>query len=391
MLFPLKIGGSIGGATMPTLKRHKTDYPEVFFIWGTSAKGKPEKVFYIRYYKNGKRIEEKAGRQFKDDMTAARASNKRAERIKGHELSNEERREQERKEKEAKAAVKWTFLELWKKYLEDKPDLKGRKSDSSRFEKYIKPAFGDREPKDLLPLDVDRLRLKTMKGKKPQSIKLTLALLKRLSRFGAKKRLCNPVPFEIELPKVDNLKTEDLTQEQLKALLQAIDASGFKQAGAMMKLALFTGMRQGEMLKMKWQDVDFEKGFIRIVNPKGGRTETIPLNDGAREVLKAHPKKGEFVFTGRKDEQRKDVHKSTRDIANKAGLPKSFRPLHGLRHVYASMLASSGQVDLYTLQKLLTHKDPRMTQRYAHLRDEALKRASDVAGKIIAVAMNGKK
>ena len=47
------------------------------------------------------------------------------------------------------------------------------------------------------------------------------------------------------------------------------------------------------------------------------------------------------------------------------------------------MLASSGEVDLYTLQKLLTHKDPRMTQRYAHLRDEALKRASDLAGSLI--------
>ena len=47
------------------------------------------------------------------------------------------------------------------------------------------------------------------------------------------------------------------------------------------------------------------------------------------------------------------------------------------------MLASSGQVDMYTLQKLLTHKSPAMTQRYAHLRDEALKQASEVAGNII--------
>jgi hypothetical protein len=50
------------------------------------------------------------------------------------------------------------------------------------------------------------------------------------------------------------------------------------------------------------------------------------------------------------------------------------------------MLASSGQVDLYTLQRLLTHKDSRMTQRYAHLRDETLKRASDVAAEIIETA-----
>jgi site-specific recombinase XerD len=67
---------------------------------------------------------------------------------------------------------------------------------------------------------------------------------------------------------------------------------------------------------------------------------------------------------------------------------KGFRPLHGLRHVYASMLASSGKVDMYTLQKLLTHKSPQMTQRYAHLRDEALRRAADLAGELIQQAVN---
>jgi len=55
------------------------------------------------------------------------------------------------------------------------------------------------------------------------------------------------------------------------------------------------------------------------------------------------------------------------------------------------MLASSGEVDLYTLQKLLTHKDPRQTQRYAHLRDETLRKASEVAGAIIEEAAKPKR
>ena len=54
------------------------------------------------------------------------------------------------------------------------------------------------------------------------------------------------------------------------------------------------------------------------------------------------------------------------------------RPFHGLRHAYASTLASSGKVDLYKLQKLLTHKSPLMTQRYAHLSNDALMEASNV-------------
>jgi integrase len=118
---------------------------------------------------------------------------------------------------------------------------------------------------------------------------------------------------------------------------------------------------------------------------KGEVDQTIPMNDAARNVLENHQKlKGSpFCFPGRGGRQRIDIKKSVIGIKRAAGLPASLRPLHGLRHVYASMLASCGQVDLYTLQKLLAHKSPAMTQRYAHLRDEALKRASNLASDIV--------
>lgn len=93
-----------------------------------------------------------------------------------------------------------------------------------------------------------------------------------------------------------------------------------------------------------------------------------------------------MCFQGFGGGQRVNIGKQVAKIRDDAGLPKDFRPLHGLRHVYASNLASSGQVDMYTLQKLLTHKDPLMTQRYAHLRDDALKEASALAGSIIEQA-----
>jgi integrase len=151
-----------------------------------------------------------------------------------------------------------------------------------------------------------------------------------------------------------------------------------------MKLALFTGLRRGEMLKLKWDDIKFDLGFIFLKDPKGGPDQQVPLNDAARELLNNHPRtKSPYVFPGRDGGQRVNVYHALNEIKKKANLPKDFRPLQGLRHVYASMLASSGQVDLYTLQKLLTHKDPKMTQRYAHLRDEALKRASNLAGELI--------
>ena len=190
------------------------------------------------------------------------------------------------------------------------------------------------------------------------------------------------------MPQVHNEKTEDLTPEQLTKLLNAIGEDIHPQAGPIMKMALFTGMRRGELFKLRWKDVNFEKGFILLKDPKGGPDQKIPLNDVARELLKSYPRsKSPFVFPGRDGRQRADIHRQVNKIRDKAGLPKDFRALHGLRHTFASMLASSGEADLYTIQKLLTHKSPVMTQRYAHLRDEALKRASQVAGAIINSAM----
>lgn len=92
------------------------------------------------------------------------------------------------------------------------------------------------------------------------------------------------------------------------------------------------------------------------------------------------------MFPGCDGNQRTDIKHQVNRIKKRARLPSNFRALHGLRHVYASMLASSGKVDMYTLQKLLTHKSPQMTQWYAHLRDEILKNASEVVVDLVSEA-----
>jgi integrase len=375
---------------MPAQKRHKTKYPGVCYIIGRHVvTGKPERIYYIDYRKDGKRIQEKAGRQAQDDMTPAKAAQLRGRRIDGVELSNTAKREGEEAAKKAEQG-RWTIAKLWGEYQENKPHLKGIVTDKNRFENYIKPVFGEKEPHELAPLDVDRVRLKLLKKKAPGTVKNVLELLRRLINFGIKKNLSAGCGFIIEMPVVNNVKTEDLDPAQLKALLDSIDKSENIQAANMMRLALFTGLRRGEMFKLKWVDVNFNREYILLVDPKGGPDQRIPLNETARSLLKSHPKTGsEFVFPGRGGRQRVDIKHQVNAIKEDAGLPKNFRALHGLRHVYASMLASSGKVDLYTLQKLLTHKSPQMTQRYAHLRDDALKQASNLAGSLIDEVING--
>ncbi|HUV50123.1 MAG TPA: site-specific integrase [Anaerolineae bacterium] len=369
-------------------KRKKTTYPGVFFRESKRIGGKgSEKVFYVVYKKEGKLFEEKAGRQYADDMTPARAAHIRSELIEGKRLTRKAKRKQEHALKEAEAD-KLTIQRLFDEYIKGRTPGKSLKTDLGRYEKYLKAPFGDTEPKNILALDIDRLRIKLLKEKSPQTVKHVLNLLTWIANFGIKKGLCPGLPFRIKKPTVSNLVTEDLTSEQIKDLLKAIDNDIHPQAGPIMKLALFSGMRRSEMLKLKWEHVNFDRGFINIVDPKGGTDQVIPLNDAARELLKNHPRtESPFIFPGREGKQLVNISKPINKIKRKAGLPAKFRPLHGLRHVFASMLASSGKVDMYTLQKLLTHKGPAMTQRYAHLQDETLVAASNLAGNIVADAV----
>ena len=206
-------------------KRLKTKYAGVYYREANRIGGKgTEKVYYVTFKKDGKTIEEKAGRQFVDDMTPARASGIRAELIEGKRLLRKEQKQldEERKKQEE---GKQTIDRLWKEYKKQRTLGKSLKIDTGRYEKYLKDPFGDKEPHEILPLETDRLRLRLLKKLSPQTVKHILNLLTWIINFGANKGLSQGLTFTIKKPTVDNKKTEDLSAEQLKRLLATIEKS----------------------------------------------------------------------------------------------------------------------------------------------------------------------
>jgi integrase len=193
-----------------------------------------------------------------------------------------------------------------------------------------------------------------------------------------KKERIPGITFQIEMPVVNNEVIETLSKNQLTKLVGVLRKSPDVQISRLMMMALYTGMRKGELLKLKWQDVDSDAGVIYIREPKGKRDVRIPLNQSARDVLCNHPRHGEYVFANKKGEPFRDIRKRVEKIRTAADLPGDFRPIHGLRHVFATTLANSKQVDIYTLQRLLTHRDIKTTSRYAHLLDQRLQDAAAV-------------
>lgn len=360
--------------------REKTSYPGVYSMEALGADGKPDRVYMLRYRKDGTQTEEKAG-YARQGMTAAKANHIRAARING-EMTNEQRRAALEAEKAAEAG-RWTFGRLWEQYQETNP-IKGIRTDKNRYENHIKPLFDNKEPQEVVPLDVDRLRLKMLKTYSPATVKNTLELFRRIANYGVKKKLCPGLQFIVEMPKVDNEKTEVLKPGQIKKLLKVLDKHGTEPAALIMKLALFTGMRRGEILKLQWSDVDLKAGFAFLAEPKGGKGQNIPLSPEAIKVLKQCPKHetSPLVFPGQRGQQKTCIRRAVNALKKEAGLPDDFRAMHGLRHVYASTLVENG-IDLYQVQKLLTHKSPKMTARYSHLSDQTLKDAASTAATAI--------
>ena len=362
---------------MPRQFRNYTRHNGVYFV--ELANG--DQTFFIRYKKDRKLIEERAGRR-SQGWTAAKANRLRTERLAGKTGSNADQRSREIAEKELKNN-RWTFRKIFDEYLASRPDLKGRTNDIRRFNSYLEKDFAQKTPEEVTHFDIERLkRGLDKKNLKPATVRHALEVLRRLSNFATKHNLCPGISFVIEMPKVNNLMTEDLTPDEYIRLTKLLDEEEDIQASNLLRLALFTGMRRGELFKLKWKDINFFRKNISIKDPKSGLDETIPLNEMALSVLNNHEKEeSEFVFPGLRGNQRKTTPRPLRRVIKKAGL-KNFRPFQGLRHSYASILVSSGKVDLYTLQRLLTQKSPQMTQRYAHLSNKALMEASNVISEI---------
>jgi len=179
-------------------------------------------------------------------------------------------------------------------------------------------------------------------------------------------------------PKVAEGRTRYLSPTELKAVLEACPV----WMRAPIALAAFTGMRRGEILKLRWRDVDLEGRRLYLHETKNGTLRVVPLNSTALAVLHSLPLglPGALVLPDI-DPARLSVY--TRRVF--ASLQIEDASFHSLRHTAASWLVMEG-ADLFSVGKLLGHKTPRMTARYSHLSPAYL---AEMTGKLDAAFERG--
>jgi integrase len=313
-----------------------------------------------------------------------------------------------------------TLKELAELFLAEHAEAKRKASTAAHYrdvlERLVLPELGSRKAEKVTVADIARLH--TRQRAHPYQANRMLAVVGSLYSFVGKRRI---IPFGLnptggiekypEQGRERYLSSKELTRlgEAIRegetiGLPYTIDDRKPKakhapkeknrrtvigpHAAAAIRLLILTGARLREILHLKWEHVDFERGMLLLPDSKTGK-KAIVLNAPALYVLANLPRIGAYVIAGQNagtvdERSRADLKRPWQAIATRAKLD-GVR-IHDLRHTHASVGAGAG-LGLPIIGKLLGHTNATTTARYAHLDADPLRRASERIGLQLSKAM----
>lgn len=279
--------------------------------------------------------------------------------------------------------MEYGFVRLFSEYL---GAVRGELRSVPRIESAqvaLQRYFRDKDMTTLRRLDVSAyIQSRRMAGRSNATINREVDVLSAAINYAIKHwewPLPNPTRnMSLKMPEG---RLRWLTRDEASRLLTAADASLNHCLGLFVRLALNTGMRLNEMLKLEWRRVDFDHRRVQLdgVHTKSGRRRFIPLNKSAIGALRSllafrleHCPRSPWVFVWPDGRRVTRIYEQFQTAKKRAGID-DFR-IHDLRHTFASWLVSSG-VQLTEVRDLLGHASVRETERYAHLAPDRLYQA----------------
>jgi integrase len=272
--------------------------------------------------------------------------------------------------REAEDTTLHQALERYEKEIT--PDKKGKEIEEWRIRSWKSDALAKRSLASLRSSDFAKWRDDRLKTVKPATCRNDLALISHLFTIAVKEwgiAVQNPIK-SIRLPVVNNARERIFDGDEEDRLITALESSG---AGLrsniwmkpLMLIAIETAMRQSELLKIEWSDVNLDTCVIRLHETKNGTKRDVPLSTRAVRILSELPRgQGGKVFPTTSSAVKQAF---SRACARAQIIDFHF---HDLRHVATSRLAV--KLQLNELMKVTGHKDTRMLSRYYHPRAEDL-------------------
>ena len=307
-----------------------------------------------------------------------------------------------------------TWLDEW---FENVAKIKVRASSHQTYKGYIdnhiKPNIGNIPIEKLTTMDLQKFYRKLLtkgrierieakdqpKGLSAKTVRNINQVISSAMDLAVAQRIIPMNPTNAcELPRIEHKEMQTIPAEQLQAFLNEARATGVYE---MYYIELATGLRRGELLGLKWQDIDWKNGIIKVrrqVARVDGQIKEAPLktknsyrtvtiSQQAIEVLKAQKKKTNdaYVFPSPNGGpiSPDSVNNMLKRVLERAGIPKVR--FHDLRHTFATIALQNG-VDIKTVSGMLGHFSAGFTlDTYAHVTTSAQKEAAQTMGNILSL------
>jgi len=326
---------------------------------------KKGKNWYIDYYVHGKRKRESIG-----------PSKELAQTI----LKKRKVQIAENKFLDIRRVDKIRFKDMSREYFEiySKPNKRSFSRDQTIIN-HLDKFFAGKYLHEITVVDIERYKRHRLSQVTKSTVNRELACLKHIFKKAKEWGKTNHNPSQkIRLLKTVSPRIRYLETEEIEALYNT-SASYLKP---IILTAVHAGMRKGELLNLKWKDLDFHNRLIYLSDTKGANKREIPMNEVVYKMflrVRKNPN-SPYVFCHKNGKPYKDLRASLDKAAKEAEIER-FR-FHDLRHTFASHLVMAG-VDLKTVQELLGHKTIEMTLRYSHLSPDHKKEAVEVLGRLM--------
>lgn len=220
--------------------------------------------------------------------------------------------------------------------------------------------------------EIENMKTPSGKNKSAGTLNRNLAVLSSALSF-AKKELGwiqdNPAFNVSKLPEPQG-RVRFLSDDERNRLLEAVKKAVNPFLYPAVMIAISTGARRGEILSLRWENVDLKEGWIVLQKTKNGDKRGIPLKGCVLDVVRdlyEHRYSDVFVFPNKINSGTFDIRRSWEKALKQANI-ENFR-FHDLRHTCASYLMMNG-CSLGEISDILGHKTLQMVKRYAHLSDK---------------------
>ena len=239
---------------------------------------------------------------------------------------------------------------------------------------------GHQKLSDLTPWSIEKFKQTRLETMSKRTVNLEITMVKAMLNKMVELEVIpeNPIKSVSKIRGPESKTLEFLSKEEVAALLPVLSTAYYPIIYTFLK----TGLRKSELVYLEWEDIDFDKMLIRVVNKKAHPTKSykpryIPMDRKLAKLLRSIKRtKSSYVFVTERETIRKNnLITNLKRAARLAGIKKNVT-VHMLRHTYASHLVMAG-VDLPTVKTLLGHSVITTTMRYAHLAPDHLRQAAE--------------